>query len=230
MGSGKGRIPIMTDIKKARFELRKLSQLTNWENNPRSILKEDYIRLKEQISKLGVYKTLLINQENIVLGGNMRLRAFTELFGKDYEVMCGVVETSDPGQMLEYALSDNDQAGTTDDLKLAEVYQLHPIETKLYKIQSNVLRPLESIINPPDPNTLGGGDGVDQSDMDESLKTYLGGNIKQIVLYYSNEEYEKRIAQLEAIGKDLGLESNTDIITKLVEDYHAGITADQKAS
>lgn len=216
-------------IKQAKFELRKLGTLTNWENNPRSILKEDYIRLKEQISKLGVYKTLLVNQENVVLGGNMRLRAFTELFGKDYEVMCGVVETSDPGQMLEYALSDNDQAGTTDDLKLAEVYQLHPIDTKLYKIQSNVLRPLETIINPPDPATMGGGDGVDKSDMDESLQTYLGGNIKQIVLYYGNEEYEQRIAQLQEIGASLDLENNTDTITRLIEEAHARIATDKKA-
>lgn len=218
------------DIKKAKFETRKLSELTNWENNPRSILEEDYNRLKGQIKKLGVYKTLLINQDNIVLGGNMRLRAFTDLFGADYEVMCGVVETKDPGEMLEYALSDNDQAGITDDLKLAEVYHLHPIETKLYKIQSNVLRPLENIINPVDPATLGGEGGVDQSDMDESLQTYLGGNIKQIVLYYDNEQYAIVVGWLEAIGKDLGLENNTDIITKLAKDYHEGIVAQEANS
>lgn len=142
------------DIKQAKWEIRKLADLTNWENNPRSILKEDFERLQEQIKKLGVHNGLLVNQDNIVLGGNMRLRAFHEL-NKIYnldEVMCRVVETKDEGEMLEYALSDNDSAGVTDDLKLAEVFHLHPIETQLYKIQANVLRPLESIINPPDPS------------------------------------------------------------------------------
>lgn len=212
------------DTKTAKFELRKLGDLKNWENNPRSILEEDYSRLKEQIKKLGVYKTLLVNQDNIVLGGNMRLRAFTDLFGKEHEVMCGIVETSNDGDMLEYALSDNDQAGTTDDLKLAEVFTLHPIEMNLYKIQSNVLRPLENIINPPDPATLGGEGDPDRNDLDESLQTYLGGNIKQIVLYYDNEQYANVIGWLEAIGKDVGLQNNTDIITKLVKDYYEGIT------
>lgn len=206
--------------KEAKFELRQLKDLKNWEDNPRSILKEDFERLKSQIKKLGLYKTLLVNQDNIVLGGNMRLRAFKDLGFK--EVMCGIVETTNPGEMLEYALSDNDQAGVTDDLKLSEVFALHPIETQLYKIQSNVLRPLETIINPPDPVVDG---EQDRSGMDESLEKYLGGNIKQIVLYYSNEEYERRIAQLEAIGADLGLENNTDIINKLIEDYNAGNTA-----
>ena len=211
------------DIKTANFELRKLGDLTNWENNPRSILEEDFKRLKEQIKKLGVYKTLLVNQDNIVLGGNMRLRAFTDLFGAEHEVMCGIVTTTDQGNMLEYALSDNDQAGITDDLKLAEVFQLHPIDTQLYKIQSNVLRPLEHIINPIDPTTLGGEGEQDQSDHDESLNSYLSGNIKQIVLYYDNEQYATVIGWLEAIGKDLGLENNTDIITKLAKDYYEGI-------
>lgn len=218
------------DIKQAKWELRKLADLSNWENNPRSILKEDFERLQEQIKKLGVHNGLLVNQDNIVLGGNMRLRAFTEL-NKIYnldDVMCRVIETKDEAEMLEYALSDNDSAGVTDDLKLAEVFALHPIDTKLYKIQSNVLRPLETIINPPDPSTLGGDGEQDQSDMDESLKTYLGGNIKQIVLYYDNEQYTTVVGWLEAIGKDLGLESNTDIITKLAKDYYEGITA-QKA-
>lgn len=214
-------------IKEAKWERRKLSDLTNWENNPRSILEEDFERLQGQIDKLGVYKTLLVNQDNIVLGGNMRLRAFIMKFGEDYEAMCGIVETTDQGNMLEYALSDNDNAGTTDDLKLAEVFALHPIETKLFKIQSNVLRPLQNIINPPDP--IGGDDNPDRSELDEDLNTYLTGNIRQIVLYYDNAQYTNVVAWLEAIGKDLGLENNTEIITKLIKDYHDGIVADQKA-
>lgn len=228
--NGKGQIMSKIDIKEARWERRKLSDLTNWEHNPRSILKEDFNDLKGQIDELGVYKTLLVNQDNIVLGGNMRLQAFIQMFGADYEAMCGIVETDSIGKMLKYALSDNDNKGTTDDLKLSEVYALDPIETSLYKIQSNVLRPLESIINPPDPATLGGDGDADQSDMDESLQTYLGGNIKQIVLYYSNDSYATIIDKLKAIGDEMGLDNNTDVITKLIEERYEGIVSDQKAA
>ena len=205
-----------TDIKQAKFETRKLSELTNWENNPRSILTEDFDRLKGQIARLGVYKTLLVNQDNIVLGGNMRLRAFKELFGDDYEVLCGIVETKDQGEMLEYALSDNDNAGTTDDLKLAEVFALQPIEMELYKIQSNVLRPLSHIINPPDPAS---GDD-DQSVNDKTANSSAN---KQIVLYYDDAQYEKILVLLEALGSDMGLKNHTEIITKLIKDKHDGI-------
>lgn len=208
----------MTQIKQAKIEQRKVADLTNWEDNPRSIVKEDFERLKKQIIKLGMYKPLLINADNIVLGGNMRLRALTDLGAK--EVAVTVVDATDPATMLEYALSDNDQVGVTDDLKLAELVHLSPIDTSLYKVQSNILRPLESIVNPPDPSTLGGGDDVDKSDLDESLDTYLNGNIKQIVLYYDNEQYGKVVDQLTNLGERFGIEDNTGIITKLIEDAY----------
>lgn len=206
----------MTQIKQAKIENRKVADLTNWEDNPRSIVKEDFERLKKQIIKLGMYKPLLINENNIVLGGNMRLRALTELGAK--EVAVTVVDATTPDKMLEYALSDNDQVGVTDDLKLAELVHLSPIDTSLYKVQSNVLRPLDSIVNPPDPSTLGGGDDVDKSDLDESLDTYLNGNIKQIVLYYDNNQYTDIIARLETLAEQMGIEDNTGIITKLIMD------------
>lgn len=196
----------------AKFEIRKIGELKNWENNPRSITKDDFNRLKEQIKKLGVYKTLLVNQDNIVLGGNMRFQALTDL-GVD-EVMCGVVETANDGEMLEYALSDNDQAGQTDDEKLSEVFHLHPIDTKLYKIQSNVLRPLETIINPPDPFSE-----VDESQFDKNLDSYLNGNIKQIVLYFENDEYNDVLERLEKIKEATGAGNHTEIFLTLLSNY-----------
>jgi hypothetical protein len=208
----------MTQIKQAKIENRKVADLTNWEDNPRSIVKEDFERLKKQIIKLGMYKPLLVNADNIVLGGNMRLRALTDLGAK--EVAVTVVDATDPATMLEYALSDNDQVGVTDDLKLAELVHLNPIDTSLYKVQANILRPLESIVNPPDPVTEGGGDDVDKSDLDESLDTYLNGNIKQIVLYYDNEQYGKIVDMLTNLGERFNIEDNTGIITKLIEDAY----------
>ena len=222
MASGKGQTMSKIDIKQSEVELRNIDELSNWEDNPRTILQEDFERLKKQIKRLGMYKPLLVNHDNIVLGGNMRLRALRDL-GVTGDVYVTVVEADTPEKMLEYALSDNDAAGVTDDLKLAEVYALHPIDTKLFKVAGSVLRPLESIINPTDPATLGGGGDRDKNNLDESLDGYLNGNIKQIVLYYPNEEYADKIAKLEKIGAHFGLENNTDTISKLIEDSYAGI-------
>jgi DNA modification methylase len=132
-------------IDQAKYEIRNIADLTNWEDNPRTITEKEFERLQEQIRLLGVYKPLLINQNNIVLGGNMRLRALKDL-GVG-EVMCAVVLTDNTHQMIEYALSDNDAVGTTDEEKLAELVTLHPIEQpELFAVQTGKLKSVETLL------------------------------------------------------------------------------------
>jgi ParB-like chromosome segregation protein Spo0J len=141
------------DPKAAKYELRKVADLQNWEDNPREISKEDYERLQAHIRRLGMYKPLLINQNNIVLGGNMRLNALKDL-GIE-EVMCAVVLTDNQQQMIEYALSDNDQMGVTDEQKLAELVTLTPIKQELFSVSVGKLKPVETVLKGLGPSDNG---------------------------------------------------------------------------
>lgn len=137
------------DTDQVKYEVRQIAQLQNWDENPRTITDKEFERLKEHIRHLGVYKPLLINQSNVVLGGNMRLRALKEL-GID-EVMCAVVLTDNKFQMIEYALSDNDQMGQTDEQKVAELVTLNPIKSDIFAIASTKLKPIEQVLNKVSP-------------------------------------------------------------------------------
>jgi hypothetical protein len=101
-----------------------IPKLHEWDKNPRSISKEGYERLKKQISKLGMYKPLIVTPEGEVLGGNMRLKAYRELGIKD--VWVSIVEPKTEADKLEYALSDNDRAGYYDDDLLANLIPEYP--------------------------------------------------------------------------------------------------------
>lgn len=138
------------DIRDANYELKKLSQLEPWDENPRTISEDEFKRLKDHIERLGVYKPLLINQSNIILGGNMRYKALLEL-GKE-EAMCAVVLTDNKAQMIEYALSDNEQMGTTDETKLAELVTLNPIKTELFAIQTGKLKTIDQVLEQAGPS------------------------------------------------------------------------------
>lgn len=105
-------------------EFRKIAELTNWDKNPRAVKKNDFERLKKQIQRLGQYKPLLINQSGVVLGGNMRLRAYREL-GID-DVWVSVVDAGTEQKMVEYALSDNDRIGYYQEESLAELIAANP--------------------------------------------------------------------------------------------------------
>lgn len=136
-------------------EYRKIDELRSWKKNPRGITTSGYKRLEKQIKKLGQYKPLLITNDGVVIGGNMRLLAYRELkvsplwvsiitFEKDGnsyvasidgEKQAGKYETIEQG-MLEYALSDNDRAGYYEEEELAEL---------LYSYKDKIVLPDYSI-------------------------------------------------------------------------------------
>lgn len=125
-------------------QIVKITELKGWEQNPRSINEKDFERLKKQIQKLGQYKPLVVNQDNIVLGGNMRLKALEALGVND--VWINRVETKDEAEMVEYALSDNDRAGEYNEEQLAELATLHPIDLELYKVDLGKATPLPDLV------------------------------------------------------------------------------------
>lgn len=210
-----------------------VAELTNWKDNPRSTNKEDAERLKEQI-KLGEHSTLLIDTDGVVLGGNTRLRAYKEIGKREAKVVVvefverkGVVHAIVDGikadrtfdsvsqARLEYALSHNDLIGAYDDGKLAELLQVSPIPMEIYKA-STVVRPVEDIafeagvINPEDRP-----EDEDTTDTDK-LDAYMNGNIKQIVLYFDNDQYENVIPRIEFLRDKYGVEDNTSLFMQLL--------------
>lgn len=93
-----------------------------WDKNPRQIRPDDYERLKRQITRLGFYKPLIAIREDgnfVVLGGNMRLKALKEIGATDVEL--SVVDAPTLQKQIEFALSDNDQAGFYDTDLLSEL-------------------------------------------------------------------------------------------------------------
>jgi hypothetical protein len=88
-----------------------ISQVKEWQDNPRDIKPDDLERLKKQLKKFGQYKSLICVKENGVyttLAGNMRLRAMTELGFKTAWIT--EIEVKDEAEKIEISLSDNDRA------------------------------------------------------------------------------------------------------------------------
>lgn len=126
-------------------ETKKVSELHNWEKNPRSINKKDFERLKKQIQELGQYKPLLVTQDGEVIGGNMRLRAYKEL-GID-DIWVSVVTPKDDAEKLKYALSDNDRAGFYDEDLIANLIPDYPdFDWSQYAVDIKAPQSLDDLI------------------------------------------------------------------------------------
>jgi len=69
-------------------EKRKLSDLKEWELNPRQIKTEEARRLIDSIDQFGQIQPIAIDEENTIIDGHQRRRVWgiAEEYGRDYEV------------------------------------------------------------------------------------------------------------------------------------------------
>jgi 16S rRNA G966 N2-methylase RsmD len=135
------------------IEQRNLSELKNWDKNPRGIKVNDFKRLKAQIKELGLYKPFLITTDGTVLGGNMRLRACRELGIQEVDVSVVAAETDE--LKLKYALSDNDRAGYYEEQQLAElVLSIPEIKLDDYKIDLGQLTSIDDLLSQFAPDVV----------------------------------------------------------------------------
>jgi DNA modification methylase len=144
-----------------------IAQVVPWPKNPRGIKTKDFERLKKQIKKLGEYKPLVAYRENghyVVLGGNMRLRAYQELGIQEVEV--SIIKPKSEAQKIEYALSDNDRVGYYEEEALAELIYPHikDIDLGEYKVDLGEAIDLKQVVERYGPDIDDGADEIPEVD------------------------------------------------------------------
>lgn len=139
-----------------------IDKLIPWDKNPRAIDKKDFERLKKQLTKHEQYKPLLVNQDGVVLGGNMRYQAMKEL-GMT-EAWVSVVDATTEKEMIEYALSDNDRVGYYEEERLAELVMDVDIDFDTYKVDLGQLTDLRTLLDKFGPEAQ-----EDDFDVEEAL-------------------------------------------------------------
>lgn len=222
------------------MKMWKVAQMKNWDKNPRGILEEDFKQLLEQL-KMGTLKNVLLMPDGTVLGGNMRLRAFREANIEEWpavevdfkqneggawyavvsekEIPEKTYESKEAG-MLAYSLVDNSQSGYYESEKLAEMvsgFNAFPLAE--FKIPLGHPVQLKSLLQSFGPPPAGEPDKDNPNELDEKYNNYLNSTIKQIVLYFSNEEYKEVMARVEPMMKEKGIENHTKLFIFLLDMY-----------
>lgn len=102
-------------------EVRKISELKNWEDNPRTISGEAYKELKESIDDLGDFEPLVVNTDGTVLAGNQRLKVHIERGDTEVEVSVPERELTED-EIKKIGLISNRHSGEWDMDKLANEF------------------------------------------------------------------------------------------------------------
>ena len=140
--------PVSVTPKYATSDYWPLEDLKLWDKNPRSIKDDRFKELKARLSRQGQVKPLLVTKNGTVIGGNMRLRAMTELHWD--KVWVSVTEADTDKEIFDLALTDNEEFGYYEQEQLAELalsIGLSPLELKTYEVSLGETTTLDLVVD-----------------------------------------------------------------------------------
>jgi hypothetical protein len=179
---------------KAKIEKVSISSIKENENNPRSINKQKFEKLVKSVKEFPEMlklRPIVVDKDNIILGGNMRYKACREVGLKEVYII--QAEDLTDKQAQEFIIKDNIGFGEWDWDILANTFD--NVELKDWGL--DVWQPEEAI----DYSVL------DEIDLEEKIDNLYDQTKKSVILEYPTEEYEKDVRpyidKLKTIGVDM---------------------------
>lgn len=223
-------------------KLYKISDIKPNPNNPRIIKDDKFLKLVNSIKEFPEMlkiRPIVINEDNIVLGGNMRLKACKEAKLKEIPVIMASDLTE--AQQREFIIKDNIGFGEWDFQDLAQNWNAEELETwglDLPELEINNLEAVEDDFEVPENGietdiVLGDLFEIgehrllcgDSTDLDSVNKLIENNKIDMVFTdppYGINEQTDRdfasitRLAKGNTFNKILG-DENTDVAVKAIE-------------
>ena len=173
--------------------------------NPRIIKDDKFKKLVKSIQEFPQMlelRPIVVDGNMVVLGGNMRLKACIAAGLKEVPII--IADKLTDAQKDEFIIKDNVGFGEWDWDLLANEWEVKDL------FNWGVDIPSAYFDDDKEPE-------FDKDMLDEALDGYINSKVKQITLYFDNQQYEYVLQKLEGIAKENQLESNTDVIIYLLE-------------
>lgn len=191
------------------MHLLPISQIKPNPNNPRVIEDREFEKLVESVKTDGfmlAIRFLVIDKDNVVVGGNQRLRA-CQVAGLD-KIFVVKADDLTLDQLREFVVKDNTYYGEWDKPMLANIYtDREMVEVGMDLIE--VSQPRLETIGDIEPE-------IDASDLAKRKETYANNEIKQIVTYYPADLYDKVVQSLEVIKDHMKCQENNEVLLNLI--------------
>lgn len=188
-------------------EKRKVSDLVPYEHNPRKMNEEQVDQLKRSLTKFNLASIPVINKDNMLISGHQRMKVM-KLLGRGDEMIDVRVPSRqlDEEEMKELNIRENKNLGEFDFEILGNSFDLDMLLESGFK-----------------EFELGLGDNglkdIDTDDLTKTMDSYLDGNIRQVVIYFTAEQYNEVIPKLDAIMQKNGVTNHTEAFLKILEHY-----------
>jgi len=206
-----------------------IGNLKQYHRNPRKITEKMFNLLGDSIKEFGDLSGIVYNvRTQELIGGNQRTQFFKRN-DKDVQITTIPVENSKVGTVAvgyvvyngekynyrevdwddkkagQANLNANKIGGFWDNELLAGAFEME--ELKLAGFEDFELGMFNEEIQ------------IDKSDLTQTMDSYLEGNIKQIVLFFTAEEFENVMPRMEKLMTQLGVQNHTEAFMKILEEH-----------
>jgi len=183
----------------------KVSKVKANPSNPRIIKNDKFKKLVKSIKEFPEMlklRPIVVDEDMMVLGGNMRLKASKDAGLK--EVWVEVAEGLTEEQKKEFIVKDNVGFGEWDWDMLGNEWN----NTKLGEWGMDVWQPEESVSNETDYSI---------NSLDEKLDRFLDAKIKNITIPFETEEFAGVVEKLEILLNKYKCQDYRALIYKIIE-------------
>jgi hypothetical protein len=184
-----------------------ISKVLPNQSNPRVIKNDKFKKLVKSIEdfpQMLDIRPIVVDSNMVVLGGNMRLKACIAAGLKEVPII--VADQLTEEQKKEFIIKDNSSFGEWDWDILANEWEISDL------FDWGIDIPASYFDDDKEPE-------FDKDLLDEALDSYINSKVKQITLYFDNQQYEYVLGKLDEIALAQELESNTDVIMFLLEKH-----------
>ena len=201
----------------ARYEIRNVDphDLIPWERNPR---RHNMPALRQSIERFGFRNVIVVNgRTNTIEAGHGRAQAAIDL---GIETVPVLFVDDDDATAAAYAIADNRQTeigGWNEDALVPLLRELQAQGDAALVGIGYTDDDIAALIRRVTPTT----DTISGLSVADKLNIYQEGAIRQIILYYSPEQYEHLLTRMRDIMTAHGLESNSELLLWLVAQYEA---------
>jgi len=182
--------------------------------NPNVMSKEEFESLEKVMKKYGYLAPVILDKKNKVVDGEHRVKVYQKLGRKQIPAYVIDVDRYDQKilrQVMNKLRGEHDIEKDSKEFDiLAKADRLGDLAKLLAKNESDFLRITATASDDED---------FDTNPMGRYEDSFLHGNIKQIMIYFDNEGFEKTMKVINEVMRVENVETHTDMFMKLLEYY-----------
>ena len=182
--------------------------------NPNVMNENEMTALKKTMDKFGYLAPVILDKKYKVVDGEHRVKIYEKMGKKTIPAYVIDVDKYDQKilrQVMNKLRGEHDLLKDSKEFNILEkANRLDDLAGFLAKDEKDFLRMAEKTDDKLD---------FDNNPMQHHEDTYLHGNIKQIMIYFDNDEFEKIMPKIERIMEVEEVTTHTDVFYKLLEFY-----------